>query len=416
MSQIIDIIVPEGDQQGTKHVLSSWLKKLGETIEEDAPLVDLETDKVTMEIAAPATGILKEIFAKVGDDVGPGSVLGQIECTQTLETVSPADVLRHSAIGEQEIAKPESSEHCLLSPAVRRLVKQHQLDISVVTGTGKRGRVTKQDILSFLEQQPLSTESKSVNRPPVAMPVDDTPLGTITQQGGLRSTHVPHDGMRRKIADHMTQSLLHTAPHVTSIFEADLSAISKHRKAHKQAFKQKGINLTFTAYFTYAAVKALEFVPEINSQFHEDALEIFHDINIGIGTALEDKGLIVPVLKQAQTKNLFGIASDLDKLTDKARNGTLIPADIKGGTFTISNHGVSGSLVATPIIINQPQSAILGIGKMEKRVVVREIDGQDNIQIRPMAYVSLTIDHRVLDAYQTNRFLTRFVETIENWH
>jgi 2-oxoglutarate dehydrogenase E2 component (dihydrolipoamide succinyltransferase) len=414
MSQIINIVVPEGDQQGTKHVLSSWLKNLGETIEENAPLVDLETDKVTMEIAAPATGILKEIFTRVGEDVGPGSILGQIECTQAKKATSPADVLRHSAIGVKEITKTEPSEHCLLSPAVRRLVKQHQLDISQITGTGKRGRVTKQDILTALEQQPTSSGNRSTYHSPVTMPTDGARLEAVTR-GELSSTHVPHDSMRRKIADHMTQSLLHTAPHVTSIFEADLSAISKHRKAHKDGFRQKGVNLTFTAYFTYAAARALEFVPEINSRFHEDALEIFHHINIGIGTALEDKGLIVPVLKQVQTKNLFGIASELDKVTVKARNGTLLPADIQDGTFTISNHGVSGSLVATPIIINQPQSAILGIGKMEKRVVVREIDGHDSIQIRPMAYVSLTIDHRVLDAYQTNRFLTRFVEIIEGW-
>jgi len=414
MSEIIDIIVPEGDQQGTKHVLSSWLKKLGEPIQKNAPLVDLETDKVTLEIAAPATGILKEIFAKAGEDVNPGSVLGQIECgaAETNQAVSPAIP---SAVTDQPAkVNPKGSEEFLLSPAVRRLVKQYDLDITTISGSGKRGRVTKQDILSYLETSstPAEVVAPSAKHP---MTVNPSNRAHPVPHNGLASTHVPHDSMRRKIADHMTQSLLHTAPHVTSIFEADLSAIVRHRAANKEQFGQKGINLTFTAYFVYATVKALEFVPEINSRFHEDALELFHDMNIGIGTALGDKGLIVPVLHQAQNKNLQGIAAELDRLTERARGGTLVPADIQGGTFTISNHGVSGSLVATPIIINQPQSAILGIGKMEKRVVVREIDGQDNIQIRPMSYVSLTIDHRVLDAYQTNRFLTRFVEIIEGW-
>jgi len=202
---------------------------------------------------------------------------------------------------------------------------------------------------------------------------------------------------------------------VTTLFEADLSAIVRHRQAHKASFAQQGIKLTFSAYFVQATVKALAKVPRVNSRFHADSLELMTDMNIGIGTALDDQGLIVPVLHQAQTRNLLGIATELQRLTDGARSGTLTPNDIQGGTFTISNHGVSGSLLATPIIINQPQTAILGIGKMEKRVIVREMEGGDSIQIRPMAYVTLTIDHRALDAYQANRFMECFVEVIENW-
>jgi len=402
VSDLVDIIVPEGDQQGTKHVLASWLKKPGEKILANAPVVDIETDKVTVEIAAPVTGILAEIFAQVGEDVTPGSILGRIECdtTNDSEEKVQAPDSSHPTIQTPEQPIKTPVDGALLSPAVRRLVKEHQLDLSPIPGSGKHGRVTKQDVLSYLEQQ--RTPQKS-------------PATAIPRQNRGASTLVPHDSMRQSIANHMTESLLHTAPHVTSIFEADLSAIVSHRKDHKEGFQQQGINLTYTAYFVYATVQALEHVPEINSQFHDDALEVFHDINIGIGTALGDKGLIVPVLHQAQSKNLRGIASELDVLTEKARTGNLVPSEIQGGTFTISNHGVSGSLVATPIIINQPQSAILGIGKMEKRVKVREVDGQDSIQIRPMAYVTLTIDHRVLDAHQCNRFLTRFVEIIEQW-
>jgi 2-oxoglutarate dehydrogenase E2 component (dihydrolipoamide succinyltransferase) len=159
----------------------------------------------------------------------------------------------------------------------------------------------------------------------------------------------------------------------------------------------------------------MKVAPAINSRWHDDRLELFDDINIGVGTALGNKGLIVPVLRQVQRLNLQGIAAGLDQLVEKARAEKLIGADVKGGTFTISNHGVSGSLFASPIIINQPQSAILGVGKLEKRVVVREVGGQDTIQIRPMAYVSLTIDHRVVDGHQTNGWLSRFVELMENW-
>ena len=220
--------------------------------------------------------------------------------------------------------------------------------------------------------------------------------------------------MRRRIAEHMSHSLS-TAPHVTAVFEADFTAIMAHRRAHKAAFEKASVNLTFTAYFIAASVAAMKAAPAINSRWHDDRLEIFDEVNIGIGTALGDKGLVVPVVRGCQELSLQGIAGRLQDLTERARQGRLAPADMRGGTFTISNHGVSGSLVATPIIINQPQSAILGIGKLEKRVVVREVDGVDTIQIRPMAYVSLTIDHRAVDGHQTNAWLSRFVQMLETW-
>jgi 2-oxoglutarate dehydrogenase E2 component (dihydrolipoamide succinyltransferase) len=175
------------------------------------------------------------------------------------------------------------------------------------------------------------------------------------------------------------------------------------------------VKLTYTAYLVAAAAEAMKVAPAINSRWHSDRLELYDDINIGVGTALGTKGLIVPVVRKVQQLNLKGIAAQLDELIEKARAEKLTGADIKGGTFTISNHGVSGSLFAAPIIINQPQSAILGVGKLEKRVVVREVGGVDTIQIRPMAYVSLTIDHRVVDGHQTNAWLSRFVEVLEGW-
>ena len=229
-----------------------------------------------------------------------------------------------------------------------------------------------------------------------------------------RAQRIPHDTMRRRIAEHMAHSV-QTAPHVTAVFEADFLAIVAHRNTHKGDYARRGVKLTFTSYMISACVEAMKIAPSINSQWHDDHLDVFDDINIGVGTALGDKGLVVPVVRQAQAKSHFGIAKDLQMLTQNARDGKLAPADVRGGTFSISNHGTSGSLVATPIIINQPQSAILGVGKLEKRAIVRTVDGVDSIQIRPMAYVSLTIDHRVIDGAQTNAWLTRFVEVLETW-
>jgi 2-oxoglutarate dehydrogenase E2 component (dihydrolipoamide succinyltransferase) len=211
----------------------------------------------------------------------------------------------------------------------------------------------------------------------------------------------------------MVESALKTAPHVTAVFEADLSAILKHRQENYEPFSKKGVRLTYTAYFVVAAVKALQAVPEVNSRWHDDALELMEDCNIGFATAVEG-GLLVPVIARAQTLDLWGIASRLQELTNKARTGKLEPQDLKNGTFTLTNHGVSGSLIATPII-NQPQSAILGIGKLEKRPVVVVDNGVDVLQIKPMAYITLTIDHRALDGFQANRFLSKFTEVLASW-
>ena len=205
----------------------------------------------------------------------------------------------------------------------------------------------------------------------------------------------------------MVQSVA-AAPHVTSVFDADLSAVIAHRDANKAEFEKRGAKLTYTAYFVKASVDALKAVPEVNSRWHDDALEIFDDINIGVATALGSGGLIVPVIMKAQELDLFRIAERLQDLTERARNEKLDPRDVQNGTFTISNHGVSGSLIASPIIINQPQSAILGVGKAERRVVAAGDLGSE-VEVKHMCYVTLTIDHRVLDGFQANQFLTSWV-------
>jgi 2-oxoglutarate dehydrogenase E2 component (dihydrolipoamide succinyltransferase) len=225
---------------------------------------------------------------------------------------------------------------------------------------------------------------------------------------------VPHTAVRKRIAEHMVQSLLHTAPHVTTVFEADLAAVLQDRARRREEFALRGAPLTLTAYFVRAAVTAIRAVPEANSRWTDSALEIYESIHVGVATAVEGVGLVVPVLHDAQSRDLFDTARGLDDLVTRARSGRLVPADVRGGTFTLSNHGVSGSLLAAPIIINQPQAAILGIGKLEKRAVVVEEGDEQKIAARPRCYVTLTLDHRVMDGHQANRFMETFVQTLQS--
>jgi 2-oxoglutarate dehydrogenase E2 component (dihydrolipoamide succinyltransferase) len=267
-----------------------------------------------------------------------------------------------------------------LSPSVRRACQQHGIDPSRITGTGRSGRITREDVERALDGAAVS------------------------------SNNIPHDRMRLKIAENMVRAVAE-APHVTALFEADFSAIS----AHKAALAERGTKLSYTAYIVKAAAEAMAVAPAINGRWEPDRIAISPTIDIGVGTALGDKGLVVPVVRDAGSLSLEQIGAKLDDLTRRARNGQLTGGDVSGGSFTISNHGVSGSLLASPIILHQGQAAILGVGKLQKRVVVREADGEDAIVILPMAYVTLTIDHRVVDGHQTNAWLSRFVEILESW-
>ncbi|MEM9169185.1 MAG: 2-oxo acid dehydrogenase subunit E2 [Pseudomonadota bacterium] len=418
MTVMVDVKAP-AEQEGTQAIVKTWFKAVGENVAEGDPLVELETDRVAVEVAAPAGGVLREILVSAEAEAPPGAVLGRIDeagearatdgaasAVATPQTI-PSTTGPAPAPGGR--ADPVDPEH-RLSPAVRRLVVEHDLDPAAIVGTGKNGRLTRDDVMRFLEATPPAAFAKGPQ--PAEPSLADVPAPGAPDAPAGRL--VPHTSMRRRIADHMAQSVA-TAPHVTAVFEADFTAIAAHRAKHKAAFAAQGVNLTYTAYLVAASVAAMAAAPTVNSRWREDALEVFDDVNIGVGTALGDAGLIVPVIRSAQTLSHFGVAQALHALTEKARTGALAPADVRGGTFSISNHGVSGSLVASPIIINQPQSAILGVGKLEKRAVVRTVDGVDSLQIRPMAYVSLTIDHRVLDGAQTNAWLTRFVETLETW-
>jgi 2-oxoglutarate dehydrogenase E2 component (dihydrolipoamide succinyltransferase) len=377
-----DIVVPT-EQEGTKAVVKTWLKKVGDTVRVDDPVVELETDKVAVEIAATSAGVLSAILVEDGAEVEPGTVLGRISEGTAASIGKVMAQGAGIAAPKPETPRPKStSDSSALPPGIRRMLEEHGLQAGDVPFDG--AKLTREDIQAEMDRRATAPAS------------------------GI--TRIPHDTMRKRIAEHLTHSVT-VAPHVTAVFEADFTAIAAHRAAHKEAFAKGGANLTYTPYFIAASVAAMKIAPAVNGRWCDDRIDIYEDVNIGIGTALGEKGLIVPVIHRAQTLSLLEIAKRLTELTEKARTGKLMQEDVRGGTFSISNHGVSGSLLATPIIINQPQSAILGVGKLEKRAVVRN----DRIEIRPMAYVTLTIDHRVIDAFQTNAWLAKFVETLENW-
>jgi 2-oxoglutarate dehydrogenase E2 component (dihydrolipoamide succinyltransferase) len=409
MAGNIEIRFPEDQQEGTEATVTAWLVKEGDNVAAHDPVVEIETDKVVVEVAAPEAGVIAHIKVQQDEDVNPGDVLCILdtgtEAGKEPESGSATEVPETETPATEILASDTQVDNSRLSPAVRQRVLQHDLDISGIAGSGKDGRITLQDVEALIADQGKQQQAA----PPAsaaAATVEDSAEG---------SEIIPHDKMRRRIADSMVTSLMHTAPHVTAVFEADLSAVLQHRAANKEAYASRGTPLTLTVYFIAATIAAMQKVPRINSRWFDEHLEIFHHINIGIGTALGDQGLIVPVLKNAQNMGLPAIAAELADLTNRARDGKLRPEDVRDGTFTISNHGVSGTLFATPIIINQPESAILGVGKIEKRIKIKEIDGEDVIAIRPMCYISITIDHRVIDAFQSNAFLTELVSTLENW-
>lgn len=431
MNIVTDITLPADQLEGTEATFSAWLVKEGDRVTKGQPIAELETDKVAMEVCASIDGIIQSLTAVIGENVEPDKSLGTIsdsvedknikKIDKPLSEASPLQISnseKTKKTPEFERASDNQNKTSLISPAVRRLLLENNLSIECIEGTGRRGRVTRNDVTGFLKTG-ITRENKRVNQKTVSTsqsermssPYSDT-MPTLRPLDGQM---VPHSNMRKSIANHMVSSLLETSPHVTSVFEMDMGNIIEHRKWHKKEFTELGVKLTFTAYFLAAMAKAVEIVPQVNARFHQDALEIFSDINIGVGTALGDDGLVVPVVQQVQAMNLFQIAKSLNAQTEKARDGKLTPTDMKNGTLTISNHGVSGSLFATPIIINQPQVAILGVGKLEKRVVVESKNGVDEMVIRSKCYVSLSIDHRALDAHQTNLYLSEFVNIIESW-
>jgi 2-oxoglutarate dehydrogenase E2 component (dihydrolipoamide succinyltransferase) len=407
MGERVEIRAPADQGEGARLQILRWLKHSGERVALNEPLLEIETDKVTVEVPSPGEGVLGQVLRQEQEEVAPGELLGHIEAGLQEPSAPRAAAAAAPERAREPAAAPAGAREALrgapaaaaLSPAVRRLLAERGLEAAALSGSGPGGRIMVEDVLRA---------ETGVSAPAAAQPA-----AVPAAAAGVR--RVPHTAVRRRIAEHMVQSLLHAAPHVTSVFEADLSAVLRDRAARRGEFAQRGAPLTLSAYFVQATVAAIRAVPEANSRWSEDAIEIYEAMHIGIGTAVEDVGLVVPVLRDAQSLDLFATARGLDDLVSRARDNKLTPADVRGGTFTISNHGVSGSLLAAPIIINQPQAAILGIGKLEKRAVVQEQGDEQKIVVRPRCYVTLTLDHRVMDGHQANRFLQSFVDTLNHW-
>ncbi len=405
-------LLGEGVEEVT---IVNWLKAEGDSVEEYDGLVEVETDKVVTEIVSPATGtILRIDFPNEGEVVNVGTVLawiGQPGDEISDDAAQPeADALagaeepvlsevegveetpKAALIPEGRPVTPASGRDSSLgfiSPVVARIAAEHNINLSQIKGTGRGGRITKNDVLAL---------------------IDSAPRSPLPASGSI----IPHTITRKRIAEHMVMSK-HTSPHVTTVMEADLSSVMAHRKTHKDAFAQDGTRLTFTSYFVSATAEALKAFPMVNSSWTDDGIMLHQDVNIGMATDLGEEGLIVPVIKRADELSLLGISRAVNDLANRARTKKLVAADVKEGTFSITNHGVSGSLFAAPII-NQPQCAILGVGAIKKRVVViTDEAGNDAMAIRPMVYLSLTFDHRILDGAGADHFLAKVVESLENW-
>jgi 2-oxoisovalerate dehydrogenase E2 component (dihydrolipoyl transacylase) len=407
------VLVPllgEGVEEVT---VIKWLKKEGDSVNELEPLLEVNTDKVDTEIPAPASGTVLKILAEEGVPAKVGTVLafigkpgeavdsGQLSVGGEKPAPQPQSVtVQNQTSTANDQQRITSRDIGFISPVVAKIAAEHDVNLSQVQGTGLNGRITKHDVLDYVESQKSKVESR------LAQPANLQPVNIKPIEGDQL---IKHTVIRKQIAEHMVMSL-HTSPHVLTVMEADMSRVAKHRSASKEIFVRDGINLTFTAYFMMAIVAGLKAYPNVNSSWTDEGILIHKTVNVGMATSLGEEGLIVPVIKDADNLSLLAMARAVNDLANRARSKKLQPDDVKGGTFTLTNHGISGSLFAFPVI-NQPQCGILGVGAMQKRVVV--ID--DAIAIRPMVYLSFVFDHRILDGASADWFLMKVKETLENW-
>jgi pyruvate/2-oxoglutarate dehydrogenase complex dihydrolipoamide acyltransferase (E2) component len=429
------VIMPQLGESIVEGTVVKWLKAPGEKIANFESLLEVETDKVVTEIPSPAEGTLLAALVPEGTTVKVGTIIAWIGQAGEHIPVSsvPVSSASASSVPEPDGAMPElagnfgmpirTRELGFISPVVAKIAREKNVDLAQVTGTGQGGRITKKDVLVFLGTGPQAGTAiwetpadGDLFRPTElvfgkqtdVLPKDgqpSAPMASLASSDRL----IPHTTIRKQIAERMVFSKT-TAPHVTTVMEADLSRVVAHREANKAAFTRDGARLTYTAYLVAATVAALKAHPTVNSSWEETGIRVHKAIHIGMATSLGDEGLIVPVIRNADGLSLLGLARAVNDLADRARSHRLQADEVKGGTFTITNHGVSGSLIATPII-NQPQCAILGVGAIQKRAVVIN----DAIAIRPMVYLSLTFDHRILDGASADWFLLKVLEILKNW-
>jgi pyruvate dehydrogenase E2 component (dihydrolipoamide acetyltransferase) len=427
-----DIMMPQMGESIAEGTIVRWIKKVGDAIDRDEPLFEISTDKVDAEIPSPVAGVLTEIKVKEGETVAVNSVVatvgaaGEAPAAEAEAGGETAGALPEAAVGQPDTAEtstgaspavaaaPAPSDRAAApsggstrdelrrqksSPLVRRIARDHDVDISRISGSGLSGRVTKHDILAFIESGQSVAARGETRTPSASRPLFKT---------GESVQVVPMSVMRRKIAEHMVLSA-HTSPHVYSVYEVNFSRVAALRERKKGAYEAAGAKLTFTAFIAKIAVEALREFPLVNASVDGANIVYKKDINLGVAVALEN-GLIVPVIRNADEKNLLGLSRAIDDIATRARAKKLNPEEVQGGTFTITNPGVFGALYGLPLI-NQPQVAIMGVGAIEQRAVV--ID--DAIAIRPVCHITLGYDHRLVDGADAGRFLSFFKERIENF-
>ena len=433
----VDVVMPQMGVSVSEGTITRWLKQEGEQVEADEPLLEISTDKVDTEVPSPASGTLTQILVQEGETVDVGTKLGQIggaagapapepaqpeppatqEAAQEADAASPAET-------PQPVAAPTESNGgggTFVSPVVARIAAEHNVDPGRISGTGRGGRVTKKDILAFIEQggpaqqQQQAAPAAAPAAPAApAPPKPAAPVAPAEAQPGEQLE--PVSAMRRGIAEHMRKSL-DTSAHVTSAIEVDMSRVVAARNTLKKEYQSAyGVNPTYLAFVTRAAVQTLANHPYVNGELRGDSIVTRSYVNLGIAVELaEGKGLIVPVLRNAETMNLLGLAKGIADIAQRARNKQLLPDDVQGGTFTITNPGGYGTFHGTPVI-NQPQSAILGTYALVKRPwVIEDESGNDAIAIKPIMNITLTYDHRLIDGAYAGRFLKDLRERLEGW-
>jgi pyruvate dehydrogenase E2 component (dihydrolipoamide acetyltransferase) len=451
----IDVVMPQMGVSVSEGTVTKWLKQEGETVEADEPLLEISTDKVDTEVPSPGSGVVTQILVQEGETVEVGTKLAQIggsaggaqpepaapepesvpePATQAAADASMAaasegvgDIAPSNQLGNQQPSQPQAPAQAapsengktFVSPVVARIASEHGVDPGQVHGTGRGGRVTKKDILDFVEgggQTAAPSAPAATPAPQAAAPAKPVAAPTPPAEAQPGEALEPVTAMRRGIAEHMRRSL-DTAAHVTSAIEVDLSRVVAARKTLKKEYEASyGVNPTYLAFIARATVLTLKDYPYVNAELRGDSIVTRNFVNLGFAVELADgKGLIVPVLKNAETMNLLGIAKGIADLAARARGKKLMPEDVQGGTFTITNPGGYGTFHGTPVI-NQPQSGILGTYALVKRpVVVQDDQGEDVIAIRPMMNVTLTYDHRLVDGAYAGRFLRDLRGRLEAW-
>jgi 2-oxoglutarate dehydrogenase E2 component (dihydrolipoamide succinyltransferase) len=431
-----DIVMPQMGESIFEGTITKWLKKPGDKVQRDEPLFEISTDKVDAEIPAPASGVLRDIKVAEGATVQVNTVVGTIsadgesavakpsaaapsapakkEAAPAKASVPVAEPKAAAQVPQAQASQPqvshEEEDHARSSPLVRKIAREHNINLAQVAGTGLGGRITRQDITAFLEQSEPGAAAPTPAAPAPSAKSDASPPAPAAIPGAL----VPMTQMRKIIAHRMIESR-RTSAHVHCMFEVDLTRIVQLRNKNKSAFeKRHGARLTFMPFFSRAAILTLQQFPIVNASIEGESIRYHRHVNVGIAVAL-DWGLIVPVLKNADELNFLGLQRGISDLGERARNKKLKPDEVEGSTFTITNPGQFGAVFGLPII-NQPNSAIMGVGGITKSpVVVTDDDGNDSIAIRSLVHLTLGYDHRIVDGAVADQFMAQVKKTLENW-